>query len=284
MSTPATVRIQDVDVSKLIFSAKQPAPKDSLYGIENVFVSYEKDKQWPRFQFPVMTHPFDSFDATYGGNGDGSIDMLLSFDATDKKHEKTMNKLKEFDARVYELVKANSGAWLKKEIKSEVEEGIFLSGNWFPSLKNKDDKFFNIKFKIPRRAAKKGEEKTLATEVRDFNTNEVVDIREYLQPGCQVQVIGRPARVYIQKQSKMGIVWEAMVMKVKRSDQVESELFIDSDEEEEPPAAADTVMGDAEEEAAAETTDELGEEAEEDVKPRPAGKGRGKRSAGAARA
>lgn len=78
MSGTTTIRIKDFDVSKVIFGAKQSPPKDSQYGIENVFVNYDTATTWPLVQFPEMVHPFDSFDSPYGGNGDDSIDMMLS--------------------------------------------------------------------------------------------------------------------------------------------------------------------------------------------------------------
>ena len=105
MTSSDTIRIQDADLSKIVFGKKQPPPKDSTYSIDNIFISYENDKQWPRFQFPILEHPFDSFDTKYGGNADGSIDMVLSFDPNNAKHVKVMDKLREFDDMVFQLIK-----------------------------------------------------------------------------------------------------------------------------------------------------------------------------------
>ena len=281
MTSSATIRIQDADLSKIVFGPKQPPPKDSQYAIDNVFISYENDKQWPRFQFPILEHPFDSFSTKYGGNADGSIDMLLSFDPENAKHAKVMNKLREFDDKVYQMVKKNSATWLKKEISTDTQESVFLDPDnefWFPSLKVKKEKYYSMKFKIPKRAPKSGGEKKLTTEVKDMDTDENVDVYEYLTPKCNVQVIGRPARVYIQKQQKVGIVWEASFMRIKKNEtaSAEKELFVvDSDEEDEPvaPAIEDNIENDQ-----VDGSDDAEEEIIEE-KSKPAAKGRGKKGA-----
>lgn len=281
MTSSATIRIQDADLNKIVFGSKQAPPKDSQYAIDNVFISYENEKQWPRFQFPILEHPFDSFSTKYGGNADGSIDMLLSFDPANAKHQKVMDKLKEFDNLVYQMVKKNSAAWLKKEINTETQESVFLdpdNGFWFPSLKIKQDKYFSIKFKIPKRASKGDVEKKLVTETKDMETDEVVDIFDYLTPKCHVQVIGRPARVYIQKQQKVGIVWEASFMRIRKNESAnaEKELFVvDSDEENEAPKSLE---GDAENNEdvgeVLEDSDDVEEVPEATSKPAPKGRGR----------
>ena len=294
MTSSATIRIQDANLSKLVFGKKQPPPKDSTYQIDNIFISYENDKQWPRFQFPILEHPFDSFSTKYGGNADGSIDMLLSFDPANAKHKKTMDKLKEIDALVFGMVKDNSATWLQKPLTTEDKVADFLDpkeGKWFPSLRIKKDKdyedrYFSIKFKIPKRAPKGGGEKKLATEVKDMDTDEVVDIFESLTPKCHVQVIGRPARVYIQKQKTVGIVWEASFMRIRKNEtaNAEKELFVvDSDEENDnSPAAAQEDDTQVHEEGGdiLEDTDDVEEEEEEVVaaKTKPASKGRAKKA------
>lgn len=296
MTSSPTIRIQDADLNKIVFGKKQPPPKDSTYSIDNIFIGYENDKQWPRFQFPILDHPFDSFDTKYGGNADGSINMVLSFDPNNARHLKVINKLREFDDRVFQLVKKNSGTWLKKEINTDTQENVFLDPDnefWFPSLKvkkavtkegepivkdGKQVEYFSMKFKIPKRAPKGGVEKVLATGVEDYESGEKVDIYDYLKPKCHVQVVGRPARIYIQKQQKVGIVWEATVMRIKKNEaaSADNELFVkDSDDEDEDTNVGTGRIEDDLEQVAVEDSDDTGEVVEEKSKP----KGRGKKAA-----
>ena len=296
MTSSDTIRIQNADLSKIVFGPKQPPPKDSQYSIDNVFISYENDKQWPRFQFPILEHPFDSFNTKYGGNADGSIDMMLSFDPDNAKHVKVMNKVKDFDDMVYQMVKQNSATWLKKAITTEQQESVFLDPDnefWFPSLKvkkavkdgtpvlkdGKQIEYFSMKFKIPKRAPKGGGEKKLTTEVKDMETDEVVSVYDYLTPKCYVQVIGRPARVYIQKQQKVGILWEASFMRIKKNETASTEkkeLYVADSDEENDSEPAPTIEDDIENDVV-DDSDDADEVVEEKAKP--ATKGRGKKGA-----
>ncbi len=291
-STP-TIRLHKADLSKIIFGEKQP-PLDPKIGLENVFISYENDKQWPRFQFPFLEHRFNAFkqydDSVIGPNE--PFVLTLSFDPTNPRHAEVMKKLREFDDKVLGIIQDNP-TWLKKPWTNDNEKSYFMEAFWNPSLKvakkeknGTTNEYFSIKLRVPKRG--QGKDSKITTQFKDAKTGEDIDYYEPLKGRCDVQVIGRPARIYIQKGQKAGIVWEATVAQIKRdeTENVEKELFLnDSDEEdkEDKKTGADPVEDDKDEEESDVGIDELAiEDADTEEIPeektKPAAKGRGKKT------
>ena len=222
------LRIKDVDFEKLNFSEKKDTK--NAKGTDNVFLSYGDDKSWLYVQFPSLRHPFDP-----NTNDDGSMTITLSFDKSNPKHQVAIEKLRLFDEKVFETLKANRDAWLpKKTINNDWKIKNYTS---FLKIKevedddgNKEERFFNIKLKLPAK------ERQLITKIYDSNMNEMSS--SFITPRCTIEPIARPARLWFQKTGKVGITWECALMRIKKQDQnvsVEQIFGNDSDDDQQNP-------------------------------------------------
>ena len=135
--------------------------------------------------------------------------MLLSFDSADPKHAECMEKLREVDRAI--LGKVQESGWASR---AELE--------WHPCLKEKDGKYFNIKFKLPRI----GEDQAFLTTIIDGVTGQETTLEEGLTAGCLVQVMGRPARVYVRK-GQVGVIWEATMIRTRPDPAHKQAVFLD---------------------------------------------------------
>lgn len=224
-----TLRLKDVDFSKLNFSDKRETKNPK--GTDNVFLSYGDANEWLYIQFPQLRHPFDA-----NANDDGSLTITLSFDKANPKHRVAIDKLRAFDDIIFKKLAENSQAWLKKP---HLDDKWKSSDKFVPFLKIKEvenddgemeERYYNIKVKLPAK------ERKLTTVIYDFNMKEVDE--SFITPRCVVEAIARPARLWFQKTGKVGTTWECAFVRVKKneSDAAAEKLFQDdSDDESDAP-------------------------------------------------
>lgn len=220
-----TLRLKDVDFSKLNFSDKRETKNPK--GTDNVFLSYGDSNEWLYIQFPQLRHPFD-----VNANDDGSMTITLSFDKTNPKHRIAIDKLREFDELIFNKLSENSQAWLKKP---HLDDKWKSSDKFVPFLKIKEiendegemeERYYNIKVKLPAK------ERKVTTVIYDNNMKEVD--ASFIAPRCVVEAIARPARIWFQKTGKVGTTWECAFVRVKRneSDAAAEKIFRDDSDDE----------------------------------------------------
>lgn len=224
-SANKTLRLKDVDFSKLHFSDKRETKNPK--GTDNVFLSYGDANEWLYVQLPAMRHPFDPNE-----NDDGSMSITLSFDKSNPKHQITIQKLREFDDLIFQTLKDKSQTWLKK---SSIDDSWRKSDKFVPFLKIKEienqdgemeERYFNIKVKLPAK------ERKITSIIYDSDMN-TVDA-SYITSRCVIEPIVRPARLWFQKTGKVGTTWECAFVRVHRNatQQLTGNIFqSDSDDE-----------------------------------------------------
>lgn len=237
-SAQKTLRLKDVDFSKIHFSDKRETKNPK--GTDNVFLSYGDSNEWLYVQFPAMRHPFDP-----NVNDDGSMSITLSFDKSNPKHQNSIQKLRQFDDLVFQTIREKSQAWLKKP---SIDDSWRQSDKFVPFLKIKEieneegdmeERYFNIKVKLPAK------ERKITSVIYDEDMN-VVD-PSFITARCVIEPIVRPARLWFQKTGKVGTTWECAFVRVKKSSAEQSlgNVFqADSDEEDvaDTPPIAQTVV------------------------------------------
>ncbi len=262
------LRLKDVDFAKLRFSEKKETKNPK--GTDNVFLSYGDDSQWLYVQFPSLRHPFDP-----NVNDDGSMTITLSFDKANPKHQVAIENLRNFDAKIFETLKDNSEAWLKKKtLDDKWKNDKYTSFLKIKEVENEsgdlEERFFNIKIKLPAK------DRNITTLIYDTNMNAMDP--SFVTPRCSVEPIARPARLWFQKTGKVGITWECALMRVKKPESnvpVDQIFKNDSDDETSAPAenaptteTVEDIPEDAEPDTTEDANDEVAEP--EDIEEEPA--------------
>lgn len=153
-----------------------------------------------------MRHPFDSLNDMFNRGEGRTKDMMLTFGAQD---EECVRKVRKIDQAV--LRRAQASGWVRP------------GWDWHPSLKERaGGRYCNIKFKLPT----VGPEREYLPLVQDGTTREELDLEEALTAGCTVQVIARPARVYVRK-NQVGLLWEATSMRIREAERRRPPQFVD---------------------------------------------------------
>lgn len=218
-----TYLLKEISLEKLTFSDKKETKNPK--GTDNVFIGYGDDNQWLYVQFPAeLRHPFEA-----NINEDNSMTLTLSLDYNNAKHRAAIDKLRKFDDVIFDHLKSNSQALLKK---SSIDDKFRESDKFTPFLRVKekdgdpDVKYYNIKIKLPAK------DKKITTVVYDSKMN-IVD-PSYITPRCTVKPIIRPARIWFQKLGKVGTTWECahIIVKQNESENENSEIFKNESDDE----------------------------------------------------